>query len=232
FIATTDLKFGPISRLQGKNGEKPRIIKWTAFQLDDTDWEKVQLCADILADANRYHQVCSSTRMPTLWQVIPAIEALSSRCEKKADNPKYALFHDALRKGLKKLLKYYKLLDNANAYILALFLHPYFKLRYIEEQWGGEDEYQAELDAGIPNAWNWQQYARDVVEKTMKKYWDDSLKTANQGATVNQAPVVATSKSKAHASAGSDSEDDYDRARLQRLQAGKADAEGWKVELQ
>lgn len=71
-------------------------------------------------DANRYHQVCSSTRTPTMWQVIPALEALSSRWEKKAEDPKYELFHDALRKGLEKLNKYYKLLDEAAAYILAL----------------------------------------------------------------------------------------------------------------
>ncbi len=75
---------------------------------------------DIFQDANRYHQACSMTRTPTLWLVIPAMESLSSRWEKKAEDPKYELFHDALRKGLDRLLKYYLRLDDAYAYILAL----------------------------------------------------------------------------------------------------------------
>ncbi len=47
-------------------------------------------------------------------------------------------------------------------------LHPYFKLWYIEEKWGGENDYQAALANGDPNPRNWQQYARDVVEKAIR----------------------------------------------------------------
>lgn len=46
-------------------------------------------------------------------------------------------------------------------------LHPYFKLRYIEEQWGGQEEYQANLVNSEPNARNWQKYARGVVKKAV-----------------------------------------------------------------
>ncbi|RPD68498.1 hypothetical protein L226DRAFT_437042, partial [Lentinus tigrinus ALCF2SS1-7] len=122
FIGMADLKFGPITKLRCK-GEPTKNIRWTAFQLTDADWAKIKLCTEILADANRYHQICSSTRMPTLWQVIPAMEALSSRWEKKAEDPKYALFHDAIRAALEKLLKYYKQLDKADAYIHTLDTH-------------------------------------------------------------------------------------------------------------
>ncbi|RPD78605.1 hypothetical protein L226DRAFT_457374 [Lentinus tigrinus ALCF2SS1-7] len=233
FVSTADLKFGPITRLKGQNGVRAKHIRWTAFQLDKSDWDKVKLCADILTDANRYHQICSSTRMPTLWLVIPAMEALSSRWEKKAADVKYALFHNVLRAGLEKLLKYYKLLDRADAFILALFLHPYFKLHYIEEQWGGEDEYLEDVAARVPNPRNWQKFAREVVEKNVKKYWDDALKDAGKTSAADEdVPPADASGSKVRAGSGdSDSEDEYDRARQQRVNAGKASADGWKAEL-
>ena len=59
-------------------------------------------------------------RSPTLHQVIPALERLVNKWEKKAQDPKYALFHDALKTGINKLNKYYKKLDKSDAYILSL----------------------------------------------------------------------------------------------------------------
>ncbi|RPD57654.1 hypothetical protein L226DRAFT_441361, partial [Lentinus tigrinus ALCF2SS1-7] len=233
FVSTADLMFGPITWLKGQNGGKTKNIRWTAFQLDKSNWDKIKLCANILADANRYHQVCSSTRMPTLWLVIPAMEALSSCWEKKAADNKYALFHDVLRAGLEKLLKYYKLLDKADAFILALFLHPYFKLRYIEEQWGGEFEYNENVAAGVPNPQNWQKFVHEVVEKNVKKYWDMALKEAGtNSAPERPADAVPSDVHAAAAPMDSDSEDEYDRARQQRLKEGKAAVDGWKAELQ
>ncbi len=70
-----------------------------------------------MQDANRVQQLCSSTRVPTLHQVIPALETLASRWEAKAADPTYALFHDALNAGLEKINKYYQKLDDAWAYI-------------------------------------------------------------------------------------------------------------------
>ena len=71
-------------------------------------------------DADSCHQLCSTTRSPTLHQVIPALERLVTKWEKKAQDPKYSLFHDALKAGINKLNKYYKKLDNSDAYILSL----------------------------------------------------------------------------------------------------------------
>ncbi len=45
--------------------------------------------------------------------------------------------------------------------------HPYFKLDYIQQHWGGQEEYLAELAEGNPDARNWQAYAREVVEQTV-----------------------------------------------------------------
>ena len=49
-------------------------------------------------------------------------------------------------------------------------LHPYYKLAYIEENWVGVEEYQAECAAGIPDARNWQEYARQVVDEAVSSY--------------------------------------------------------------
>jgi hypothetical protein len=37
--------------------------------------------------------------------------------------------------------------------------------------WGGEEEQAAERAAGNPNAKNWQDEARKIVEHTMEAYW-------------------------------------------------------------
>ncbi len=201
-----DLKFGPITILRRK-GLPPKKIPWAAFKLSEDHWKRVKLCADILAvrnyvysttyalltqalnqDANAYQQVCSSSHAPTLHNVIPAMESLSSRWEAKEKKAKYAIFHDALKAALKKLLKYYEKIDDARAYILALCkcgmtylttyslltllrsadLHPYYKLLYIQEQWGGEAEFEADLRAGNTDAINWVAYARGIVEDAVR----------------------------------------------------------------
>ena len=45
---------------------------------------------------------------------------LALRWDAKSRDPKYATFHPALEKGLAKINKYYKKLDNTDMYILAL----------------------------------------------------------------------------------------------------------------
>ncbi|KAH9856303.1 hypothetical protein C2E23DRAFT_702760, partial [Lenzites betulinus] len=217
FMATADMKFGPITTIR----ERRKLLKkipWSAFQLLAADWRWVELCANVLADANWFYQICSSTRVPTLHQVIPAIELLSSCWEKKAEDADYAIFHSALGRGLEKLTKYYKKFDNMHVYVLSLLLHPYYKLAYIEQMWGGEDEYQDDLAAGLPGARNWQAYANEIVEKAMQDYWPKCL--VGQGTAV---PVPSDADNI------EDGEDDYDRTHAQRLRA--AATKGWKVEL-
>ena len=40
-------------------------------------------------------------------------------------------------------------------------------MTYIDLQWGGEEEYMAELTAGNMNARNWKKHAHEVVEQTV-----------------------------------------------------------------
>ncbi|EJF60759.1 hypothetical protein DICSQDRAFT_170902 [Dichomitus squalens LYAD-421 SS1] len=222
FVAVADLRFGPITTIRRK-GAPPKKIPWSAFMLSDDDWERVNLCGKILEDANSYHQICSTTRSPTLHQVIPTIERLVSKWEKKSQDPDYGLFHDALKAGLSKLDKYYKRLNNADVYILALLIHPYYKFEYIEHQWGGEAEYLADVTAGIPNPRNWVAYAREVVEKAMRKYWLIRFGRLTADAARPGAEELSPT--------GTDSDDEYDRACQATLRRGEPE-DGWKLELE
>ena len=47
-------------------------------------------------------------------------------------------------------------------------LHPYYKPNYIEEQWGGQKEFEDELAAGVLNLINWTAHAREVTEKVIR----------------------------------------------------------------
>src|ERR1700688_3276097 len=47
-----------------------------------------------------------------------------------------------------------------------LVLHPYYKLAYIKVAWGGPEEQANEIAAGNIDAKDWQDEAKQVVEKT------------------------------------------------------------------
>jgi hypothetical protein len=49
-------------------------------------------------------------------------------------------------------------------------LHPYYKLAYIKHAWGGPEEQAAEIAAGNPDAKDWQDKARQIVEKTVSLF--------------------------------------------------------------
>nr|VWO96606.1 C2H2-type domain-containing protein [Ganoderma boninense] len=237
FTATADAKFGPITTIR-KNGKVTKKIPWSAFRLEKEDWDRVGLCVEILEDADKYHQLFSSDKVPTLHRVVPALEALCTKWEKKLDDPKYAVFHPALQAGLDKLNKYYTKLDNSDVYILALLLHPYYKLRYIEKKWGGHAEQQAEIAAGNFDAINWIEHAREVVNTAMEHYWplrlgqqtNTSASGSSGGGNNTSASGGRRTRSGPAGGMSSDSEeDDFDRERAQLVNSESSS--GWKQEL-
>ena len=54
-----------------------------------------------------------------------------------------------------KIGKYYNKFDEKPVYVLALILHPYYKLDYIKMAWGGPKEKKKELEAGNLLAKDW-----------------------------------------------------------------------------
>jgi hypothetical protein len=51
---------------------------------------------------------------------LPVIEELQTAWEAKLNNPKYALYHNAISDGLEKLKKYYSHFDQKPSFILML----------------------------------------------------------------------------------------------------------------
>lgn len=136
----------------------------------------------LVQNSNQIQQYFSSEKEPTLWRALPALEELQTAWEKKRNSRQYALYKDALTGGLEKLRKYYSRLDEKPSFVLSLgkilnlltynsnkiiVLHPYYKLTYIKLAWGGPEEQAAEIAAGNPNAKDWQDEAKKIVEKTV-----------------------------------------------------------------
>jgi hypothetical protein len=62
----------------------------------------------------------SADKHPGLYRALPALEDLQSAWESKLNDPRFDIYHDAIRDGLTKLKKYYCRFDEKPAFILAL----------------------------------------------------------------------------------------------------------------
>lgn len=167
FIAAADELFGPITILR-RDGRVFKKIPWSAFKITEMDWVRVLDVKLILEDSNHIQQYFSSEHKPTLWRALPAIEELQTAWEAKRDDPQFAIYRNAIVDGLAKLNKYYSRFDEKPSYILALVLHPYYKLSYIAHAWGGEKEEEEDIRAGKFDAKNWQAEARKILENTVR----------------------------------------------------------------
>ncbi|KAH9024998.1 hypothetical protein EDB83DRAFT_2230815 [Lactarius deliciosus] len=166
FVAAADELFGPITVLR-RDGQVFKKIPWSAFKITEMDWVRVLDAKSILEDSNLIQEYFSSEQKPTLWRSLPAIEELQTAWEVKRDNPQYAIYKDAINDGLTKLNKYYSRFNEKPSYVLALVLHPYYKLSYIAHAWGGAEEEEVEILAGNLNTRNWQAEARKILETTV-----------------------------------------------------------------
>ena len=165
FVAVADELYGPISIIC-RDGRVFKKIPWSVFKIADEDWVRVLHVKSILEESNRIQELFSSEKQPMLWHALPAIEDLQTAWEVKHNDSQYALYKDVINDGLAKLNKYYSRFDEKPSYILALVLHPYYKLSYIVHTWGGEEE-AVEIAAGNFDAKNWQAEAQKVVENTV-----------------------------------------------------------------
>jgi hypothetical protein len=102
----------------------------------------------LVQDTNKVLHRFSTVKYPNIYRAITAFKALQTAWESKLASNRYSVYHNALQDGLKKLHKYYNKFDQKPAFLLALgeslqyllhslltvvpVLHPYFKLKYIE----------------------------------------------------------------------------------------------------
>ncbi|KAH9012617.1 hypothetical protein EDB83DRAFT_2233682, partial [Lactarius deliciosus] len=210
FVASADQRFGPITTIR-REGKHTTNIPWTAFTLLEADWQRVVDAQDILADSNQIQQCFSSENQATLWRALPLIEELQTKWEKKRDGAKgcerFAIYSTAIQDGLDKLRKYYCKFDEKPAYILALILHPYYKLDYVELAWGGEKEQEREHVLGNLDARNWKDDALTIFETAvsllvrlgMRYPWSNMMSTRlkNTGGAIHK-PRTTTKMTTQH----------------------------------
>ena len=107
-------------------------------------------------------------------------------------------------------------------------LHPYYKLTYIEMAWGGAEEQRKAREEGNLNAKDWCDEARQIIEKVMEEYWNNTSPTPQDNvpgltlpATSNDGDRMPTLTS------------EYDRHRRSLVErtVAHADPGGWKAEL-
>ncbi|KAF9231182.1 hypothetical protein BU15DRAFT_38277, partial [Melanogaster broomeanus] len=170
FISSADELFGPVTSYWHP-GQPTKHLPWTAFMMTPSDWECVNDVYQIISDANSIQHIFSHDHLATLWCAIPAFEELQTSWEVKSQSPKFSLYKDAIRNGLNKLAKYYNKFDEKPVCVLALILHPYYKLAYIKMAWGGPKEQHQELEARNPNAKDWHDEALKILEHMVKEYW-------------------------------------------------------------
>ncbi|KAF8871099.1 hypothetical protein BD779DRAFT_1428662, partial [Infundibulicybe gibba] len=166
FLLTADQLFGPITTLR-RDGRIIKHIPWSAFNLSEYDWARVLDAREILRNSNDVLHYFSSDKRPSLWRALPAIEDLQTAWEDKLSDPAYSIYHPAIADGLEKLKKYYSKFDEKPAFILALLVHPYYKLQYIKMAWGGPEEQRKEQEEGNLDAKDWQLEARAVVDNAV-----------------------------------------------------------------
>lgn len=129
-------------------------------------------------------------------------------------------------------------------------LHPYFKLDYIEMQWGGAEQQRKEKAAGNRFAKNWRDEARKVLEETVRssviflspsttagtinycliqveEYWKSRPSTASERGSHQTSPDPEAG---AHENADESEFDHYRRGLLERSEPS-ASEEGWEPEL-
>ncbi|KAM6496376.1 hypothetical protein JOM56_009082, partial [Amanita muscaria] len=167
FLAAADELFGPITTCR-QHGKVIKNIPWLAFKLSESDWARVEDAHVILKDSRDLQHKFSSEKTPTLWNILPAIEELMTAWENKAINPHFAIYADAILDGIAKLFKYYNKFDAKPSIVINLTCHPYYKLDWINLNWGGAKEQAEEQEKGNLGAKNWQDEARKILENMVR----------------------------------------------------------------
>lgn len=72
-------------------------------------------------------QTFSSAREPTVWRTIPVLEFLLQSWENMAKLPKFFEVKHAISKGLENITKWYRKVDDSDAYFICLGIFYYFR---------------------------------------------------------------------------------------------------------
>ncbi|KAF8814164.1 hypothetical protein BYT27DRAFT_7017642, partial [Phlegmacium glaucopus] len=106
------------------------------------EWEQLGLIKEVLEEPCFSQGSFSSETEPTVWKAIPIFELLQDHWETMLNVGKFTPVHDAIKKGLEKLRKWYMRIYESDTYFICLALHPSIKLKYCKMNWD-EDLFKA-----------------------------------------------------------------------------------------
>ncbi|KAK2462222.1 hypothetical protein APHAL10511_005761 [Amanita phalloides] len=116
---------------------------------------------EVLKEPRDAQSSFSSERQSTVWRALPTLEALQDRWETFASMAKFSRLKGSIEKGIEKMKKYYRLLDQNNVGFICLALDPNFKLEYVKETW--DEQYFAEGKAALEREYDC--YAAQLAAK-------------------------------------------------------------------
>ncbi|KAF5371935.1 hypothetical protein D9757_011488 [Collybiopsis confluens] len=181
FIQTAD-DDEKVPKLKDKN--------YSDFKITRSDWEKIKLIQEVLAEPAKATQTFSSVRHPTLAQTIPTLEYMRSMWSAMSIDPRFDLVTSALDKGIEAIDKWYSKVDDTNAhfitlgmcesyfweclaynniFVIDLALDPTVKLAYVTNQWHSD----------------WVKIGVESLEKVFDKYYVPPLCPAAQPESVS-----------------------------------------------
>ena len=109
--------------------------KYADYAISEEEWKMLELIHEVLKvksfqvflfilmiyqEPRDAQASFSSESQPTVWRTIPTLEALQDRWETFASMPKFYKLKNSIEKGLEKMKKYYRFLDQNNVAFICL----------------------------------------------------------------------------------------------------------------
>ncbi|KAK0436854.1 ribonuclease H-like domain-containing protein [Armillaria borealis] len=98
------------------------------YQLSDAEWDALSNFREILAVPHAFQQILSAEKTPCISDMIPAFEVMRSMWEKLETEMPHA--KNIIHAGLNKLAEYRNQADDVDAYFIAIFIHPSYKMQW------------------------------------------------------------------------------------------------------
>ncbi|KAG6805907.1 hypothetical protein H0H92_013515, partial [Tricholoma furcatifolium] len=121
----------PVNDVFRSNTELFRPLK--KFELTASDWDRLDALITILQFPHDVQHVMAKEKVPVLAGTIPSFEIMMSRWERLAS--RHADLKPIIDVGLDYATKYYKKMDDTEAYVVAMFLHPGIRFQRIDKYW-------------------------------------------------------------------------------------------------
>ncbi|KAF8801155.1 hypothetical protein BYT27DRAFT_7342075 [Phlegmacium glaucopus] len=103
-------------------GQVPKLQNkaYSDYYLTSAEWTLLELMREVLQEPRDAQASFSSETAPTVWRTIPILECLQEHWEIMAKTSKFRPVKLAIEKGLAKLNKWYKAIDETDVYFICL----------------------------------------------------------------------------------------------------------------